>query len=152
MPQRVSKNGSYRIDRRFGGVRIRRASGATTPEGFEDRIMVLNHLRERGRLDILHALRDGKFTVTEVYAAFCDGPEALRELLHGPPSDPLATSLALNLWDTLKAWTPKVRKGHRLPRATTVKRYRVSFRQLRNRTCRSMFTAPERSADASRQE
>ena len=123
-----------RIDKRYAGVgRIAKASGATTKDGFGDRIHCLDQLYERGRIDVLRALRDGRFTVTELYSAWSDGPEALRNLMEGPPADPMAELLGRNLKDALEAWTPKVRKGRRLPRATTERRYRVSFRQLENR-------------------
>ena len=66
MAHRISKGGSYKLDRAFPGVgRIGKASGATTKAGFKARNNMLTRLYDKGRLDILRAIKDGDVTITE---------------------------------------------------------------------------------------
>ena len=70
MPHRTSKGGTYRLDRRFLGVgRIAVASGATTKAGLKARQSLLTRLFDKGRLDILRAIKAGEVSITEVLAA-----------------------------------------------------------------------------------
>lgn len=113
---RTSKGGTYRLDRVFPGVgRIVRASGATTRGEFQKRDALLTRLYEKGRLDLLTAIRDGAYSVTEVYAA--DREDDLARLTGS------AAVLQRPLWATVEAWvgpTP----------GPTRKRYAVSFAKL----------------------
>lgn len=113
---RTSKGGTYRLDRRFPGVgRIACASGATTAGEYRKRDALLSRLYEKGRLDLLHAIRNGAYTVTEVYAA--DREDNLTRLTGS------AAVLQRPLWATVATWvgpTP----------GPTRKRYAVSFAKL----------------------
>jgi hypothetical protein len=113
---RTSKGGTYRLDRVFPGVgRIVRASGATTKGEFQKRNDLLTRLYEKGRLDLLTAIRDGAYSVTEVYAA--DREDNLARLTGS------AAILRRPLWATVETWvgpTP----------GPTRKRYAVSFAKL----------------------
>ena len=113
---RTSKGGTYRLDRVFPGVgRIVRASGATTKGEFQKRNDLLTRLYEKGRLDLLTSIRDGAYSVTEVYAA--DREDNLARLTGS------AAILQRPLWSTVETWvgpTP----------GPTRKRYAVSFAKL----------------------
>ncbi len=128
MPHRTSKHGTYRIDRRFSEIgRLAMASGATTKRGFRERNVLLTRLYNRGRLDLLKAIMKRKVSITEVLDA--DREDRLDTLLN---HDGILT---ISLWETLDQWKPKPRnrRGSRLPKGTTVERYRLAFRQLRQR-------------------
>lgn len=115
MPHRTSKNGSFRLDRRFPGVgRLAVASGATTATEFRKRDALLTRLYDQGRLDLLQAIRSGKLSVTEVYAA-----DRMAQL------DSLTGDRALlsaNLWQAVKNWAPTS-----APAKQTRRRYATSF-------------------------
>jgi integrase len=127
---RTSQGGTYRLDRVFPGVgRIVRASGATTKGEFQKRNDLLSRLYDRGRLDLLTAIRDGTYTVTEVYAADRDGQLAR---LTGD-----AAVLRRSLWATVEAWIGRPLWGDAAEQwkgpepGPTRKRYAVSFLKLR---------------------
>lgn len=118
MPHRTSKNGSFRLDRRFPGVgRIAVASGATTATEFRKRDALLTRLYDQGRLHLLQAIQSGKLTLTEVYAA--DRMEQLDSLTGD------RALLAANLWEAVKNWTPTS-----APAKQTRRRYATSFATL----------------------
>ncbi|NIM48002.1 MAG: hypothetical protein GTO22_01860 [Gemmatimonadales bacterium] len=125
MPHKTSKHGSYRLDRRFPGVgRIALASGATTRRGLKARNDLLTRLYDKGRLDLLRAIRDGQVTVTEVLDA--DRRDDLKALTDN------RKALSLNLWDAVgslkpaKGWLP-----NSAPALPSRVRYESSFKRLR---------------------
>lgn len=125
MSHRISKGGSFRIDRRFRGVgRIALASGTTSKQTLAKLNNLLTELYEDGRLEILRGIRDRQWTIQEVLQAKRSG--------HLPY---LASELILNrrLWETVWDWVPRsaAAKGTR-------QRYRVSFKALE----RSRVLAP----------
>src|SRR2546425_1927043 len=118
MPHRISKHGTFRLDRRFPGVgRIAVASGATTATEFRKRDALLTRLYDQGRLDLLNAIRNGTLTVTEVYAA------ARAEQLDTLTGD--RAQLGANLWEAVAAWTPTSATA-----PATRRRYATSFTAL----------------------
>ena len=118
---KTSKGGTYRIDRVFPGVgRIALNSGATTRRAFDLRNDLLTRLYRDGEREALLALRAGRFTLTDLYAA--DRAGTLDALVH-PPA-PQATPLTANLWDAIKVWQPAAP-------SLTERRYAVSFATLR---------------------
>ncbi len=108
--------------------RIKRASGATTRKGFKARNDLLTRLYDRGRFDLLSAIRDGKWTVTEVYAT--DRENHLDRLTGD------RALVSRNLWDAVDDWLPTSARAHHSRR-----RYRVSFRALRPRLKKSATIA-----------
>ena len=71
---RVSRNGTYRLDRVFAGIgRIAVASGATTKGEFANRNRLLTRLYEHRQHALLRAIKDGTYTVTEVAVADLEG-------------------------------------------------------------------------------
>ena len=124
MPHRVSKGGSYRIDREIPGVgRLAIASGATTRKGLKRRKNLIDRLIEDGRLDILRMIQRREVPITEVLDAA--QRKDLDMIAGGKP-------LTKPLWDTVEAWTPKPRPGRRAQSPQTIRRYKTSFTQLRN--------------------
>ena len=118
MPHRTSKNGTFRLDRRFPGVgRIAVASGATTSTEFRKRDALLTRLYDQGRLDLLRAIQSGKLNTTEVYAA--DRMSQLDSLTGD------RALLSANLWEAVKNWTPTS-----APAKQTRRRYATSFGTL----------------------
>jgi len=116
---RISEHGSYRLDRIFPGVgRIAVASGATRAAEFHKRDDCLTRLYDKGRLDLLRAIRAGTLTVTEVYAA--DRQDTLNALTGD------RARLAAPLWTAVDAWTPMSAKAPATP-----KRYAISLAALR---------------------
>ena len=114
---RVSKGGSFRIDRRFRGVgRIAIASGTTNKQRFAKLDAMLTELHEDGRLDLLRGLQDRRISLQQVYAAKRAG-----QLPY------LASGLVLlaNLWDCVSEWLPRSARAE-----GSRKRYAVSFRSL----------------------
>lgn len=86
---------SFVIDRVFRGVgRIKRSSGTSHARTFRRINEMLTTLFERGRLDLLIAIRDGLLTPLQVYHAF---NASKLDLL--PAADDLA-----NLHETMLAW------------------------------------------------
>lgn len=129
---RTSEGGTYRIDRRFKGVgRIARASGATTRTEFRKRDAFLTWLHEKGRHDVLQTIKDGKYTVTEVYAASRE--DRLEELMQ--PTTEKAI-LGRPLWDAVEAWLDypvwaDEDEDYERPDPTH-RRYGVSFKALKS--------------------
>lgn len=119
MPHRTSKGGTYRIDRVFSGVgRLAVASGATTKQEFEKRNALLTRLFDQGRLDLLRAIQQHDYTVTEVYAS--DRENCLSQLTGD------RSILARPLWATVEAWVGT-------EPGPTRKRNGQCFRALRSR-------------------
>ncbi|HEX4560513.1 MAG TPA: tyrosine-type recombinase/integrase [Gemmatimonadales bacterium] len=117
MPHRVSARGSFRIDRVFPGIgRVAVASGAKTVTEFRKRNDLVTRLAERGRLDLLRALRDGRIGLSELYAAD-------RENRLGFITGDII--LVRPLWEAVPAWVPE---SARAPE--TRRRYQVSFGAL----------------------
>ena len=104
MPHRTSKGGTYRLDRRFPGVgRIAVASGATTRAPLRARNDLLTRLFDKGRLDILRAIKAGHVTVTEVLDA--DRRDALNSLTGD------TKVLSRRFWDAVDEWLPTSARG-----------------------------------------
>jgi integrase len=130
---RTSKGGTYRLDRVFPGVgRIAVASGATTREEFKSRNALLTRLYNKGRLDLLGAIKAGTYTVTEVYAA--DREDQLgrltgeRAILGRPLWPTVEEWVGYSLWDAdEKREEKRPKPGH------TRRRYGVSFKALKAR-------------------
>jgi integrase len=117
---RVSAAGSYRIDRTFPGVgRIAVASGALTLTDFKKRNDLLTSLFSKGRLELLRAIQQHTYTVTEVYAA------DLEDRLDALSGD--RAILAKPLWSTVKGWIGE-------NPGPTRKRYGVSWNAMRARS------------------
>jgi len=113
-PTRVSAGGSYRFDRRFRGVgRITRASGAQDVKLFNRLDAMLTELHEDGKIDVLRAIKEGRLTALEVYAAQRAG-----RVSH------VASEVVLyrNLWEVVDDWLANADVS-----PATIDRYRVSF-------------------------
>jgi len=98
MAHKVSPGGSYRIDRRYAAPvgRLALASGATTKAAYRNVLACLDRLAERGRLDVLAALKAKRVTVAQVLDA--DRTATLDALL--APADP-ADAL---FWPAVDGW------------------------------------------------
>lgn len=117
MSHRISKGGTYRIDRRFAGVgRIARASGTTNQKVFRRLDAMLSELYEDGHIDVLRGIKSGAWTLQEVYQAKRAGRVPY-----------LAAELALhrNLWSAVDEWLPTS-----APAESSRKRYATSFHSL----------------------
>lgn len=126
MAHRTSKGGTLRIDKHYAGVgRIALASGATTKEGFKKRLAMLDGLYDKGRLDVLRAIKEGAVNVTESLDAY--RRDALDELT-GP-----GKVLLQNLWETIEGWSPRARKKRPAPKPKTVGRYKSAFKALKTK-------------------
>ena len=119
MPRRTKLGPAFRIDRVFPGVgRIAVTSGTRLRTEFAKRNALLTSLAEKGRLDLLRAVRRGDLTVIELYAAHReDRLDAMTGERH---------TMRLALWPTVDGW---VQKSARAP--TSRRRYDVSFKALR---------------------
>lgn len=90
------------IDREFAGVgRIKKASGTTNPVVKRKISKMLTELKGEGRLDLLRDIRDGHYSLMEVYDAY--RRNALHEIATGPTAKPLA--------DAMRKWIEKHRTG-----------------------------------------
>jgi len=119
MARRTRLGAALRIDRVFPGVgRIAVTSGTRLRTEFTKRNALLTSLAERGRLDLLRALRQGDVTMTELYAAY---RENRLDAMTGE-----RRTMRLPLWETVDAW---VETSARAP--ATRRRYDVSFKALR---------------------
>ncbi len=65
--------GRFKVDRWFDGVRINRASGATTAAEHGKRNDFLTWLHDTGRLEILRAIAANQLSIAQAYAAHCAG-------------------------------------------------------------------------------
>lgn len=117
---RVSEHGSYRTDlsfRKLGRTRrerrIQKATGARTLAEHNKRVAMLRHLYEKGRLELLRAIRDDRLSIPEVYDA---------HLTDRIPT--LASDIALHrrLTDAATDWLPKSARAE-----NTRKRYECSW-------------------------
>lgn len=114
---RVSKAGSYRIDRYFKGVgRIALASGTGDKRKFKKLDVMLTELFEDGHVDLLKAIRDRRISVQEVYQARRSG--SLSYLAEGLP-------LLRPLWEAVDEWVPGSATA---PKSR--KRYETSWKAL----------------------
>jgi len=122
MAHRMSAGGSYKIDRVFPPPvgRLGLASGATTKAGFRNVLACLERLAERGRLDVLSALKAHQVTVAQVLDA--DRAGTLDPLLAGLNPSPEGVAF----WPAVDRWL-----GRDAEPGETVKRYAVSMRKLR---------------------
>ncbi len=113
-PTRVSRGGSYGIDRIYTGLRLGCsgrphmernarccrlwiASGAKTLREHGKRVALVDQLYETGRLDILRALNANRVTMAEVYALHLQGRLGLLStdvILHRPLADEVRRFLA----------------------------------------------------------
>lgn len=68
LPHRIGGRGTFVLDRVFKGVgRVRRASGTLNRRMLQALDGMLSELYQRGRLDILKAIADGRLTPMEVW-------------------------------------------------------------------------------------
>jgi integrase len=121
MAHRVSKGGTYRIDRCFPPPvgRLAVSSGASTLAVFRQADACLMRLAERGRLDVLAAVKQGAVTVPQVLAADRSGKlDGLVASLTPSPEQAL-------LWAAVQSWLGPVSD-----RGPTAKRYGVSWAKL----------------------
>jgi integrase len=117
---KVSTTGSYRLDRMFPGIgRLAIATGATTKAGYRNVSACLDRLLERGRLDVLRALKEQRVTVPELLDA--DRTDRLDTLLASLTPAPENAEL----WPAIAEWL-----GPEKQRGATVKRYGVSMKKL----------------------
>jgi integrase len=130
MPAKVSPNGSFRLDRTFGGLRITRASGVKgdwankkVRREYEYRDGLLTKLWERGQVDVLEAFSKGELTIEDIVNADRLGK------LGGLASD-LATLKPL--WSTWEAIIPtlKTDRGRPISEGTRLN-YEGSMKRLR---------------------
>jgi integrase len=121
MAHRVSKSGSFRLDKRFAPPvgRLAIATGCTTRKAFTAAKACLERLEQHGRLDVLLALKERRVSVLQVVHA--DREDTLDALLEQtvPPEQ-------LPLWATVESWL-----GPASGRGETVRRYGVSFAKLK---------------------
>lgn len=69
MPHKIGGRGTYVLDRQFRGVgRVRRASGTTNRRQYDALNAMLSELYQRGRLDVLSSIADGRLSPMEVWA------------------------------------------------------------------------------------
>lgn len=130
---RTSPNGSYRLDRVFPGIgRLAVASGATTREEFKKRNALLTRLYDQGRLDLLRAIKDGTYTVTEVYAADREGRLGQLTGERAVLARPLWA--AVETWVGYPLWNADEKPDAQRPKPShTRRRYGVSFKALKAR-------------------
>ena len=121
MAHKVSAGGSYRLDKVFPAPvgRLAIASGTTTRAALRNVVACLDRLAERGRLDVLLALKEHRVAVAQVLDA--DRAGALDELLASLTPTPEAAPL----WPAVYAWL-----GPAPERSLTVRRYGVSMIKL----------------------
>lgn len=121
MAHRVSRRGTYRIDRWFPPPvgRLAVASGASTLAAFRQADACLLRLAERGRLDVLLAVKQGAVNVPQVLGA--DRSDRLDALVASLTPSPEQAPL----WATVESWLGPVAE-----RGPTVKRYGVSWTKL----------------------
>jgi hypothetical protein len=120
------REATRRIQIRLAGIgRVAKASGATTTRDYEARVGCLRRLYKQGEHQLLRDLKDGKFTVTELYAA------DLEKRLATLKGD--RARLAQPLWATVDAWIPKPRPTKRRAKPVSIKRYKVAFTQLKTK-------------------
>jgi len=114
---KVSVNGSYRLDRVYPAPvgRLALASGATTKAAYRNVVACLDRLAERGRLDLLTALKARNITIAQVLDA--DRREVLDSLLAADNTP---------LWPAVEAWL-----GPAAARTPTMRRYGNSWDKLR---------------------
>ncbi len=93
----MSRGTRYKVDRWFDGVRINRASGATTLAEHRKRDEFLTWLHDTGRLEILQAIAANRLGVAQAYAAHCAGrlTFAVNDVV-----------LDRNFWEAVDAWLP----------------------------------------------
>jgi integrase len=118
MAHKANGRGCFRIDRIFPAVgRIAVSSGTKSRTEFRKRNELVTSLYDTGRLDLLEAIKDGRFTVAEVFSA--QRTERLGFL---------AADIVLhrNLWEVFEEW-----KYVSANMAKTRLRYQTSFRALR---------------------
>ncbi len=106
-PYRRNDRGTFVLNLRVRGLgRIFRASGTTDPETFELMRAMFKTLLNKGRLDLLKAVKDGVITPLELYSAYAaDG-------LHQLPSAETIRPLEDGLRDWLAGF--EASDGHRL--------------------------------------
>src|SRR5439155_2144367 len=116
-PETEEAMSRYKVDRWFNGVRLNRASGATTLKEHGKREAFLTWLTDAGRLDILDSIIAGRLSINEAYAAHGAGKLAF-----------VAADVVLQrgLWDAVDAWVPD---SARAPATRT--RYAKAFKALR---------------------
>ncbi len=122
---KVSKGGSYRIDRTIDGLgRFAMASGAKTRAGFRDRNSMVTGFVQQGRLDVLRAVQSRKVSLSVLYAAWRKGDDAIKALMASLEARPEQAEEML-LRAAVDAWLPSERIAD-----PTKRRYRVSLDKL----------------------
>ena len=121
MAHRISVGGSYRLDKIFPQPvgRLAIATGTNTKAAFGNVVACLDRLAERGRLDVLLALKAHRVAVAQVLDA--DRSDTLDLLLLSLTPTPESAPL----WPAVQAWL-----GPKKARNPTVRRYGVSFKKL----------------------
>lgn len=124
MAHKVSAGGSFRLDRRYSEPvgRLAIATGATTRAAFQNVVACLDRLAERGRLDVLGALKARRVSVAQVLDA--DRRDALDDLLASLTPCPADAPLWVAVW----AWLAPA-KGLK-DRDSTMLRYATSWTKL----------------------
>ena len=119
--RRVSPGGSFRVDRTFAPPvgRLAIASGAWTLAGLRNVEACLERLSERGRLDVLLAIKRHRVGIAQVLDA--DRAGTLDALLASLTPSPEAAPF----WPAVQSWLGPMAK-----RNPTVKRYGVSMLKL----------------------
>jgi integrase len=124
MAHKVSAGGSYRLDKRYSEPvgRLAIATGATTRGAFQNVVACCDRLAERGRLDVLGALKARHVTIAQVLDS--DRRGALDDLLASLTPRPSEAAL----WPAVWAWLGEA-KATRVPDSTML-RYATSWTKL----------------------
>lgn len=110
---------THRLDREFPEVgRIAKASGAVTRAEHKKRDELLTRLYDKGRLDLLRAIKAGTYSVSEVYAAYLEDARLLDFGANAVLKQPL--------WTSVEAWIPRS-----APAPASRTRYQIAFAFLR---------------------
>ena len=121
MAHKISEGGSYRLDKIFPEPvgRLALATGTTTKAAFRNVVACLDRLVERGRLDVLLALKAHRVSIVQVLDA--DRADSLDGLL----ASLTPTPESVPLWPAVRGWL-----GPMAGRSVTVRRYGVSLLKL----------------------
>ena len=124
MAHKVSPGGSYRLDRRYSEPvgRLAVATGATTRAAFNNVVACCDRLAERGRLDVLLALKAHRVTMAQVLDA--DRRDALDDLIARLTPRPEDAAF----WPAVRTWLGPAKASR--DRAPTMRRYATTMDKL----------------------
>lgn len=124
MAHKVSAGGSYRLDKRYSEPvgRLAIATGATTRAAFHNVVACCDRLAQRGRLDVLAAVKAHRITLAQVLDA--DRRDALDALLASLTPN-LADAL---LWPAVASFLGPANAAR--DRGPTMRRYATSWKKL----------------------